>query len=297
LDDNRGFYRVTEVDPAGDYLVVTGASEFSGSGVNEGGVNDVIFGTPGDDSYAVLPTIHASPVGIGDNPDTPREGQNDLRVTAQAIGNSFADPGNSAYSIEPFSYTIIRPSTLFSQEALELVFFMRERMLSWMEEIETPSQGGKSGDYYVFQRVNLIKDIGSPTDPNDGLGVVSNAMIETLAGQVDVSPYANTSDCLSVLGRRFWTLDFRLDSETPPAGGAPYANFADGDGRPVLPDRIDDVLDREDRFRAQRFAWIKFRTDRVNGSLTNIDRFIIELPRRILEQEELLRLQEGLSET
>jgi hypothetical protein len=65
----------------------------------------------------------------------------------------------------------------------------------------------------------------------------------------------------------------------------------------VLPERVDGVLDRIDRFRNMRFAWIKFRADRVNGSLPAIDRFDRELPRKIQEQEDLLRLQEGLDET
>ena len=73
--------------------------------------------------------------------------------------------------------------------------------------------------------------------------------------------------------------------------------MAAGSGRPVLPDRIDDVLNRGDRFRNLRLAWIKFRADRVSGTLESIVRFDTELPRRLQEQEDALRMKEGLDET
>ncbi len=290
LDDNRGFYRVLEV--LSTHLVVTGASTFSG----EDGT-DVTFGS-GDTEYTVLPTISGSSTPTSGTGAT--EGQQDLRVT-QAAGASSADPnsykGNQS-SIEPFVYRIIRPSSLFSTDALDVVLLMRERMLSWLEELAAPLSGDKSGDYQVFQEDDHITDLGSPTIPDDGLGVISNAFVTGLAGVTDTAPFANTSDCLSVLDRRFWTLDFRLDHEGPPnAGGAPYATFAEGEGRPVLPDYIDGVLDVEDRFRQLRFAWVKFRADRVTGTLTSIERFDLDLPRRMLEQADLLRMQEGLNET
>jgi len=65
----------------------------------------------------------------------------------------------------------------------------------------------------------------------------------------------------------------------------------------VEPDRVDDVLDRDDRLRPLRFAWIRYRTDKVNGTLPAIVRFDAELPRLEQEQEDLLRLREGLDET
>jgi hypothetical protein len=188
-----------------------------------------------------------------------------------------------------------------------LVFFMRERMLSWMEELGSGSQGGKSGSYFIFQRDEHISDVGSPTDPSAGLGLISNLFSESLTGLVSVSPFTNVSDCLSVLDRRYWILDYRLDYLTPIGSATPYSSLAEdapgapplvaGSGRPVLPDRIEDVLNLGDRLRQMRYAWIKFRADRVNGTLPSIIRFDTEFPRRLAEQEEALRLQEGLDET
>jgi hypothetical protein len=287
LDDNRGFYRV--LDPQAAFLEVTGVSEFSGDSGSE-----IVFGEVGQE-YAVLPTVTGPPA----------EGQQDLRLTAQAspVTNSFK---GTPESIEPFGYRIIRPSSLFSQEAAETILFLRERMLSWVEEIRRVMGGFKSGTYFVFQRDEHITDLGSPTDPDDGLGVLSNLYIESVQGMVGSSPFANVSDCLSILDRRYWVLDYQLDWETPPLSVTPYASFeADspgvppligGSGRPVLPDRVTGVLDLVDRFRSMRYAWIQFRCDRVYGSLPAIERFDEELPRRLAEQETLLRLKEGLNE-
>ena len=289
LDDNRGFYRITNAPV--DVVQVTGVSDFTGDIANR-----VVFGAT-DQEFAVMPTVSA-----------PAEGQQSLRPTEPA-GASSPDPnsfkGNQS-SIQPFSYRIVRLSSLFTQETNELIFFVRERMLSWIEKISLVVEGTKSGDYYVFQRDEHITDIGSPTNPDDGLGVMSNAYIDNLQGKTSFAPFANTSDCLSVLDRRYWVLDFNLDDEGPIGTADYYASFTvdapgippmvAGSGRPVEPDRVDDVLDRDDRLRSLRFAWIRYRTDKVNGTLPAVVRFDEELPRREQEQEDLLRLKEGLDE-
>lgn len=168
-------------------------------------------------------------------------------------------------------------------------------------------RGEKSGSYFVFQRDEHITDIGSPNDVTDGLGVMSNLTITSLTGDLDTSPFANVADCLSILDRRYWCLDYRLDYETPVGSAIPYSSFAAdapavppltaGSGRPVLPDLVDEVLDRSDRLRELRYAWIKFRTDKVTGTLPSLFRYHLELPRLLAEQEELLRLKEGLDNT
>lgn len=289
LDDNRGFYRITN-SPV-DIVQVTGVSDFTGDIANR-----VIFGDSGQE-FAVMPTISAG-----------AEGQQSLRPTLPA-GASSPDPnsyrGNQS-SIQPFGYRIVRLSSLFTQETNELIFFVRERMLSWIEKISLVVEGTKSGDYYVFQRDEHILNLGSPTNPDEGLGVMSNAYIDNLQGKTDWAPFVNTSDCLSVLDRRYWVLDFNLDYEGPIGSSDYYASFTitapgippltAGSGRPVEPDRVDDVLDRDDRLRPLRFSWIRYRTDRVNGTLPAIVRFDAELPEREQEQEDLLRLKEGLDE-
>ena len=165
-----------------------------------------------------------------------------------------------------------------------------------MEELRTLFESGKSGSYFVFQRDEHIADLGDPTDPEIGLGVLFDAYIESVGGRVDVSPFANTSDCLSVLDRRFWGLDFRLDSLKPPFTTPltpPYSEFANGVGRPVLPDRIEEALEQRDKLRDNRWAWLTSRTDRVTGTIEAVRRFDHERPRRLAEQKRLLAMVKG----
>lgn len=286
LDDNRGFYKVTGV-VSGD-LEVDGTSRFGGG--LEDGSDDVVLGDSASDSeYAVLPTVHASSLTGG------REGQQPLRPTADAVGGLFSDRttgsiGDPGYkSIAPFAYRIIRPSSIFSEDALELVLFSWERMLSWIEEMKSVYETGRGGDYWVFQRDGHIDDVGSPTDPTDGAGVVSNLVIEGLSGLTGETPYANVSDCLSILGRRFWVLDSRLDE-------LGYTQFADDSWgqRPVFPDLIEDVLNLDDRFRDMRFSWISYRADRVSGSIVKARRARNRLPEELEKQQELLDQKRSL---
>jgi len=287
LDDNRGFYKV--VSASTHSVNVSSLTDFSGDAGNP-----VIYGASGQE-YAVLPEINAS--GLTGN----TEGQMDLRMTAPANGsNSYL--GNW-YSIEPFSYQIIRNKRLLSDESFELMLFIRERMLSWVEELSFSY--GKYGTYYVFQRDEHISHLGIAGDVTSGLGVASNAYITSLIGLTQYAPFANTDDCLSVLDRRYWCLDLRLDREFPPysVGDDPYASFENdysfsgyvvGSGRPVEPDRISSVLNDTDQLRDLRYAWIDFRANRINGTLTNIDRFYAELPERLAAQKEWLLMQAKL---
>jgi len=282
LDDNRGFYRIKTVNVA-----VLEVEPLGGALASMRPDPDVVY----DASYAVYPTVHGSSLsGAGNG----LEGQIDLRPTAFCNGsNSFR--GNW-FSVAPFSYRVIRPSPFLSDEALELILSTRERLLSWMDELRTLFESGKSGTYFVFQRDRHITDLGDPTDPLLGLGVLFDAYIATIAGLVDVSPYTNTSDALSILDRRFWGLDFRLDTLTPPYSPPltpPYADFANDEGRPVLPDRIEEVLNQSDKLRDSRWAWLTLRADRVSGTLEAIRRFDRELSRRIVEQKRLLTAVKG----
>jgi hypothetical protein len=268
LDDNRGFYRVTTVNGAN--LTVTGITEFTGSAASP-----VVFGASGQE-YAVVPTITASALG-------PNEPQMALRPTHTAgAGNSYR---GTPYSVGPFAYRILRTNTLVSDDTVDFILFLRERMLSWVEEVRTAYNEWKQGSYFVFQRDSHISDLGNLTDTSSGLGVPSNAYIEGITGLVKVAPFANVSDALSILDRRYWCLDYRLDREGP-LGGDPYASFASdnsggsiytvGSGRPVEPDRIDDVLDRTDKLREARAAWIRYRADRIRGTLPAMARLTLQ---------------------
>lgn len=267
-DDNRGYYKVSTV--AAHALTVSAIGGLAGGA-------DVILGSnPG--KYAVYPTINASTLPAGTH-----EGQMDLRRTQLAVGNSFT---TTPYSVAPFSYRVIRPTNLLSLQTVELILSMRERMLSWMEEIRGVTF--KYGTYYVFQRDQHITDLGLTTDPESGRGILTNAYLYGVLGRWDIAPFVNTSDCLSILDRRFWGLDFRLDTLTPPASVTPYATFASNGGRPVLVDRVNDALDGRDRLRATRFSWLSLRADRVKGTLAAIRRFDVELPKQEAEAEQAL---------
>ena len=231
----------------------------------------------------------------------------DLRPTAFAGENGSGTNSykGNLFAVAPFSYRIFRPSGLFTDEAIDTILMHRERIFSFLNEFDVFFRGDKFGSYFVFQRDQHISDLGNPTIPDEGKGVMSNALIEGAGGLVNISPYANATDALSVLGRRFWCNDFRLDGEFPPfQGGVPsYATLEsntnnpaapEGDGRPVLPDLINDVLDNNDQFRELRFAWLDFRVNRETGTLENEERFARELPKRRRKELRQLRLSESV---
>jgi hypothetical protein len=254
----------------------------------------------------VLPTVHGSLAPSGSD-----EGQQQLRITTAAADDGSGEPfpGNMSFlardqvsaldynSIQPFGYRIIRPSPLFSQDATELILFMRGRLLSWMEEIEATFD--KAGDYYVFQRDDHIDTLPSATDPTKGFGILTNAILRSVVGELDYAPFANNTDCVSILDRRFWILDYRLDSEFPPGGATAYTAFTTNaeQQRPVLVDHIDDALDLGDKFREQRFSWIAFRADKGDGSITTARREEDALPSKITKQQQLAEQRKALDES
>jgi hypothetical protein len=312
LDDNRGFYRIGSVSNSNPpYLEVTGVSTFSGDSSN-----DVIFPedptAQADMGYAVYPTVHG---GTLPGPHGPDEGQQDLRPTQAPV----EDPPASGiftyrttnYSMRPFGYRIIRPSNLFSDEAIDLVLSGRERMLSLLDLLGAVVRG--LGGYFEFQRDKHAHDLGDPINFSDGLGVLSNQHIENIVGEVGFSPFVNTVTALSLHDRRFWIQDRRLDSLMPdpasslsslvydgvtpfPDDGGPYTAYTDevtngAAVRPVLPERINTMLDSGDRFRPIRYTWLAYRTHTLLGTLAAIRRFDEELPARLEEEKRVALLQ------
>ena len=303
VDDNRGFYRVKRVVDSANppYLVVDPINVYSGSESSP-----VVFA---DDpySYAVYPTVTNSnlkkapyPVGNG------VEAQMALRPTLKRDVNtkSFSNrtDGFVGHSIRPFSYHVIRPTPMFSNEAVDLVLMMRERILSLIELLHEATVGKKHGSYFVFQRDGHIKEIGSPTDPDVGLGLPSNLFVEAIGGRVDIVPYSNNSGCLSILDRRVWVHDNRLDTlttdgfggmKTKTIGDVAYTDYTGTNGLkilPVLPDRVNDVLDITDKFRQLRYLWLSYRTNKILGTLTAIRRFDAELPNKLSDRRNSVKI-------
>ncbi len=288
-DDNRGYYWVDAIAAQGITVTATG-NLLAG----DTATGDILFGTAA--AYTVYPTVHAS--GLTGT----TEGQQDLRPT------SFAGVGNSYRldykSVAPFSYRILRPSPFLSRETVELILSMRERMLSWMEEIR--GAANQESTYFVFQRDHHISDLGSTFDLGSGLGVFHTTYLEGLIGRWDITPFVNVSDGLSILDRRFWGLDFRLDTLVPPLGisATPYANFTGTSvdpgwdpgetDRPVLVDRINEALDSRDQLRQTRYSWLTLRTHRTTGTMEGIRRFDQELPSRKAEQERALTVTKSV---
>lgn len=269
LDDNRGYYEVVEVLPSS--IEVSAIDNEFGGNIGD----DKSFGSVASE-YVVYPTVNGSALTVDGI-----EGQVDLRPTAFADGaNSF---GTSPESVGPFGYRIVRPSPFVERDTVELVYFIRERMLSWIQVL-TSVQADKSGTYFVFQRDEHIRDIEDPADSSTGLGVPSNAFLQGIEGVIDRSPFVNSRSCLSVLDRRYWILDENLDVETPSLGPPPYADFGNGEGRPVLPDRIDLVLNQTEELRRLRYAWLDFRVNRTTGTVEAIRRFKATLESRLEKQ-------------
>jgi hypothetical protein len=179
----------------------------------------------------------------------------------------------------------------------------RERILSLIEMIRRILAGYKMGTYFIFQQDEHIDELGDLNDPDIGLGILSNAYLMAVIGRTDVVPFSNNEYALSLLDRRFWCHDTRLDSlTTDPTNpfnmilGVPaYTAYnVDPDGidvNPVLPERIEEVLDTRDQFRPLRFVWLAYRTHTVLGTLSAITRFDKELPKKLLQQ---LRLQQQM---
>ena len=293
LDDNRGFYRVAANN--GIALELDGVNEFAGLYGAE-----KIYGAAGQE-YAVYPTINGTFPSHTPSPDGEKEAQNDLRPTAP-IDPIDGYAGNY-FSIEPFSYKIIRPTGLFSDEMIDLVLTQRERTLSWMEEILEPSRKNKAGDYHTFQLEDHILEIDDPTDISRGYGFVSNALMESLAGVRTTAPFLNTSDCLSVQDRRYWCGEYNLDYETPldPADTTPFASFEReygslirGSGRPHLVDRIDDILNSSDRLRNLRYTWISFRTNKGRGTLPAAKRARGVLLQDLYDEQALINIKKSV---
>jgi hypothetical protein len=252
-------------------MEVTGVCSFAGTAAEP-----VVFGvsSPEDQRFVVLPTVS----GLAEV-----EGQQDLRVThaANPSTNSYLD--GSHRSVEPFAYRVYRPSGIVSDETMDLILFMRERVLSWMERIQN-AEGVQAGSYHTFQAEEQIQNLT--------LGVLLDSYLEGLVGILDVYPFLNTAECMSVLDRRVWCLDTRLDALEYTSFETATGDLTVGSGRPIGPDLVEEVLSRTDRLRELRYAWIQFRANQVNGTLPGIARFREQLPRLLEEQKRLLLLKQ-----
>lgn len=270
FDDNRGFYIVTEVTT--NEIKVSSLTGIVGNFSS----NDVIEDS--DDNkraFAVYPTINGSPLT-----DDGREGQMDLRPTEYANPNTLSFGGNNL-SIAPYSYTIIKPTGLISLTAIGQILLIRERTLSMIEQIRALYSNKKYGTYRDFQVESHAQDVGSNIDPTRGLGVALNVLITDLRGKVEIAPYVNDADSLSILDRRVFIEDTDLDTETPRGSVVPYTLYDDDFNQPTLQTRIGELLNQGEQLLESRYAWLDYRVNRKDGSFQELLRYdVFELPRR-----------------
>lgn len=286
FDDNRGSYVV--LSASSEQLEVSGESLFAGSAGDP-----AVFGSasPSDQRFVLLPEITGSVLTSGD------EGQCDLRPTAIA-GTGTSDPNSyagSPASVGPFSYRVMRRKSFVSEDASEFILFLRERVLTWVEKVSTETRRG--GTYYNFQDEEHASELPSPSDVTSGLGVVTNALIQDIVGDLSTAPFSNTSSCSSALDRRYWAGDVRLDVETPNGGSNPYSSFETdesvagytlGSGRPLLKDYIESILDLQDNWRGLRYSWLRRRTDRRTGNLPLLQRAMTTVEEDAIDSEDVL---------
>jgi hypothetical protein len=317
LDDNRGFYRVVRSDDTANppSLTVDPVHSFAGTTALP-----AVFPGPGhpnedDLNYAIYPTV-SDANWTANGPAGDEEAQNDLRPSlgrspSASYDTGYVDANDRWHSIRPVSYRILRPNRMFSEEAVDLILTVRERMLSWIEMLRSLFSLERLGDYYRWMEKNHPHNI-------ELRGILTNDYVQSFMGHWNVSPYTNTDDCLSILGRRFWIRDTELDRLEPttanpatadkfkgrdfagppnfPDPGGPYTAYTTDIGGavlPVLPDRIEEVLDNSDRLRPMRYVWLAYRTHRILGTLASIARFEAELPARLEEQRQLALVQES----
>lgn len=273
LDDNRGFYLVTNVTST--EVSVTCFSSLVGN-ISTG---DVIL-EDGDNTkaFAIYPTVNNSPLTTGGY-----EGQMDLRPT------EFADPNTGSFklnnlSVAPYSYKIIKPTGLLSTNTIGQMLLIRERTLSFIEQIKALYSKKKYGTYRDFQVESHAQDVGSNLDPTIGLGVALNVLITDLRGRVEVAPFSNDSDGLSILDRRVFIEDTYLDTQKPRGSVINYTDFENDYNQPSLLTRISELLNQGDALLESRYSWIDFRVNRKDGSFQRLLRYdTFELPRRIEE--------------
>jgi len=235
LDDNRGVYKVLEVNS--DNLVVSSTTIFTGDLVT-----DIIFENATVNAYAVYPTVNSSGLsGSG------REGQNDLRPTDYRVGNSYA---TNNYSIAPFTYRIFRATGIISDDTLQLILTQRERVKSFIQKLAYELHLGYR--YWDLQNLEYLSNW------EEGLPITQQVQ-EELLGDILTTPYSNSRTCLSLLDRRFWIKDLTLEGT--------YSNFSAGIGTPVLPDRLLSSINFEEPLRKNREAWINYRISKPSGTL------------------------------
>ena len=233
FDDNRGAYKIIDVQP--EYLEVESVKT---------------EGSFAPDNYNLIPSVD----GV--------EG-NALANTAFAVHGTHDDPANSAFSIAPFSYRVLKRNPEVDESFADTMLFLRERTLSFMDSIKYFNEV-QPISWETYESEGLVSEIGL-----EDKTYLTNSEILGLEGNVDQKPadvpFVTDSDCLSLLDRRFLLEDPRLSKE-----GYGISEF----GLPNLLESGISFMEARDK----RYSWINVRAGLLRGTLAVIDRVDFDNP-------------------
>ena len=243
FDDNRGVYKVNNIDTNAGTISVIPVSTYAGV-------------APSD--YNLIPTIDGVD-GAG------------LRETRSIVNGTHADQSNIDFSIAPFTYRVLRRIQEVDEDLVETTLFLRERTLSWSEKMLTYGRL-KPSTWVLYESEEYIQTIGlgDPTHP-------SNQELVSIEGRVEDQPidvpFVTSFECLSVLDRRFLTEDVKVFTE---GYGLYYGSPNENIGIPTLLDNGISFMDA----REIRYSWINVRVNRLNGTLVEASRVDFSNPSR-----------------
>jgi hypothetical protein len=235
LDDNRGVYKVIEITNT----TLTVEPVVSTVGIN-----------PSSQLFILPPQDIA-----GDEAEATK-----LRLTAPAINGSFNDPGrDDTKSIEPFTYKVLRVKSGVEKELAEDILFLRERLLSFVEKMKAVTRLKKSSwDKYEQEEQYQYAGVNDFTHPtNETLVNIVGRTKSLYPGDLAIG---NTSECLSLLERRFMLEDRKLIEED-------YIDSNIVGMYTIVEDRIDEYELRE-----ERYDWLNIRCNLISGSLVTMRR-------------------------
>jgi hypothetical protein len=227
LDDNRGVYKITS---------------FTANSISV----EFYAGDDNPEDY-FLPLVN----GVSSN---------ELRVTAGIENGTYTANPNS---IHPFSYKIYKRKTYLNDSLAALVFFFRERTLSWADKIrQFNSIPLERQTWALYEAEDLIDKVGV----NDNTHPSNDLLISTILGD---GSFPFSDDMLSVPDRRLLVEDPQMLNE-----GHTLVT-----GMPSLFNSGLSIMEA----REKRNRWIKVRTNTVEGK----DHFSEELEKNIENLEYL----------
>ena len=219
LDDNRGAYKIVGLEDGKMSVEPIVAID---------GFLPSVHGVSGVDAHKLLVSL-------------PPDEMTNLYVN---------NPEN--HSIDNYGYKIVRIKSHVSQEMAELILFMRERTLSWMEKLRA-LEGMEASNWDVFESTGY-NQVGE-----DDMVSLSDVRLLGYEGNVEELAYEPTIDSLSILERRMWIEDSKLEG---------YAGYPSPGAVTAIEGQIEN-----DGIRDIRNDWIEKRVHKVDGTIVQVRRY------------------------